>query len=88
MLVYISTKFGQNWFNGLGAMTCDERTYGRTDGRTYGQTGGMGSYFLIRKTLKNKSDENRTVRTKLIQNMLFFIFYGLGQGAISHVTKI
>ena len=50
MVVHISTKFGQNWFSSLGAMVCDERTYGSTDGRTYGQTGSMGSYFVIRKT--------------------------------------
>ena len=51
MVVHISTKFGQNWFSSLGAMACDERTYGWTDGRTYGQTDSMGSYFVIRKTL-------------------------------------
>ena len=51
MVVHISTKFGQNWFSSLGAMACDERTYGWTDGRTYGQKDSMSSYFIIRKTL-------------------------------------
>ena len=51
MVVHISTKFGQNWFSSLGAMACDERMYGWTDGRTYGQTDSMGSYFVIRKVL-------------------------------------
>ena len=52
MLVYISTKFVQNWFSSLGAVACDELlTYGWTDGRTYGQTDSMGSYFVIRKVL-------------------------------------
>ena len=51
MLVYISTKFGQYWFRSLGAMACDERTQGWTEGRTYGQTDSMGSYIVIRRTL-------------------------------------
>ena len=38
MVVHISTKFGQNWFSSLGAMACDERVYGQTDGRTDGRT--------------------------------------------------
>ena len=39
-------------------------------------------FFLIRRALYNKSDENRTVATKLILNMLFFLFYGLSQGVL------
>ena len=46
------TKFGQYWFKSLGAMACDERTYGWTDGRTYGQTGSRGSYFVIEEHFK------------------------------------
>ena len=74
MLVYIGTKFGQNRFSSLDSMVCDEQTYGRTYGRTYGQTDSIGSYFVIRRTLKNKSGENRIITTNLILNMLFSYF--------------
>ena len=34
MLVYIGTKFGQNWFSSLDTMACDEWTDRRTDRQT------------------------------------------------------
>ena len=50
MLVYISTKFGQNWFSSLGAMACDEWASGQTDGHTEIQT-AWARLLQLEKTL-------------------------------------